>query len=79
MEIHFDLTLIKYVISSYPLSNVDLIWRLMEILVFHYRGVSKQYRIYRILHISEIACTILLFLFQFWSLLKIDTMPNKVK
>ena len=70
MEIHFDLTSIKYVISSYPLSNFDLIWRLMEILVVHYRGVSKQHRK---LHISEIACTSIV------SLLKIDTMSKKVK
>ena len=66
MEIHFNkvwkFILIslqqRYVISHYPLSKFDQIWRLMGILAVHYNAVSKQYgRPY----LSEIACTIFLF------------------
>ena len=55
-----------YTISSYPLSQLDRIWRLMGILAVHYNGVSKQHRR---LNISELAWTIL-FSFQLWSLFK---------
>ena len=74
MEIHFNLTSMKN--CHFPLSNFDRIWRLMGILAAHFNEESKQHRG---LHISEIACTILLFSFQFWPLLKFDMMQNKVK
>ena len=47
----------------------------MGILAVHYKRQSKQHRR---LHISDITCTILLLSFQFWSLLYIDMIQNKV-
>ena len=84
MKIHFDklwkFILIslqwRYAISSYPLSKLDRIWRPMGILTVCYNGVSKQHKG---LNISEIAWTIFVFSFQFWSLLKFGKIQNRVQ
>ena len=67
---------LKYAIFNYLISNFDQIWWLMGVVAVHCNRVSNQH--WR-LHISEIACTVFLFLFQFWTLFKFDMMQSKVK